>query len=108
MPEVLVASVTVVFGGAAGPERIAEGLLAHDEVTTVRINPHGAASGYRVDVVADTYELAAERAAGLAGTVAAEVDAEAEVVSVGLVRDADRVEVFRLGERGDELVWGER
>lgn len=110
-PHVLVASVTVVFGpggGHAEPEAVAAGLLDHDDVSTVRINAHGCASGYRVDVTGPSLQDAAGRASALATEVAARLDLSAEVVSVGLTRDYDRTEVFRIGDRGDELVWGER
>jgi hypothetical protein len=107
---VLVATVTVVFDARAGegaaPEQIAESLLSHDEVTTVRIGAHGRASGYRVDVAGDSYEAAVERARGIAGAVACRLDVEADVLSVGLVRDDERVEVFRVGQRGSDPVWG--
>jgi hypothetical protein len=109
--QLLVASVTVVFGpdgGHAEPEAVAAGLLDHDEVSTVRINAHGSASGYRVDVMGPSLEEAAGHASALAAEVAARLDLRAEVLSVGLTRDDDRREVFRIGDRGDELVWGER
>jgi hypothetical protein len=110
-PHVLVASVTVVFGqgaGQAGPEAVAAGLLDHDDVSTVRISAHGSSSAYRVDVTGLSLEDAAGRASALATEVAERLELSAEIVSVGLTRDQDRTEVFRLGERGDELVWGER
>lgn len=106
----LVATVVVVFAGEAGgpPEEVATALLEHEDVSTVRVNAHGDPSGYRVDVPDQQYEVASERASGIAEEVAERLDLTAEVLSVGLVRDSDRVEVFRAGERGDDLVWGKR
>ena len=110
-PSLLVATVTVVFAGPladATPEQVAASLLRHEDVSTVRIDDHGAASSYRVDVVGPVLEEAAERATALAEEVAGPLDLRAEVVSVGLMRDDDRTEVFRIGDRGEDLVWGER
>lgn len=110
---VLVATVTVVFGAtgaAAGPSpaRVAEELLAHDHVTTVRIGAHGRPSGFRVDVEGDDHAAAAAWAAGIAPDVATRLGLDAEVLAVGLVRDDVRVEVFRIGEGRGDPVWGER
>jgi hypothetical protein len=109
-PTILVATVTVVFAGRAGgpPEDVATALLEHEDVSTVRVNAHGDPSGYRVDVLDQRYEEASDRASGIAEEVARRLGLTAEVRSVGLVRDSDRVEVFRAGGRGDDLVWGER
>jgi hypothetical protein len=107
----LVATVTVVFAGApegAPPEAVAARLLREEDVSTVRIERHGRPSAYRVDVREASYEDAAERAAALAAEAADDLGLEAEVISVGLLRDDDRTEVFRVGERRDEEIWGER
>lgn len=107
------ATVTVVFTtrpevDAARPEDVAEALLDHDQVSTVRVNDHGAGSGYRVDVAAATCEDAGAQAADIAYAVAAHLGLAARIVSVGVVRDRDRVEIYRTGQRGEDLVWGER
>jgi hypothetical protein len=87
---------------------VAAALLDHDEVSTVRIGPHGAPSSFRVDVGAESHTLAAAEASAIAATVADELGLVADVVSVGLVTDDARVEVFRVGERGNEPAWGGR
>ena len=109
---VLVASATVVFapanGAAASPEDVAAALLAQEEVSTVRISAHGEASAFRVDVGAADHEAATDHAGELAHRVAHDLGLGADVVSVGLLREEDRVEVFRVGEAGDEPTWGKR
>ena len=69
--QVLVATVTAVFAAGAGdgeqagsPEELAAALLDHEDVTTVRVNAHGMASGYRVDVADDAPADAADSALG--------------------------------------------
>jgi hypothetical protein len=110
---VLVATVVAVFGDgdgrpAAEPAAVGQRLLAYEQVVTVRINAHGTPSAFRADVVAPTHHLGVQEASDLARAVAADLGLTVEVASVGLVRDGDRVELFRVGERGGELVWGDR
>jgi hypothetical protein len=110
--EVLVASVTVVFSArephAAGPTELAGALLEADAVSTVRIDRHGRLSTVRVDAVGDSYAQAARDAADLVEAVADDVGVRADVISVGLMTDDWRVEVYRAGAQLDEPVWGGR
>ena len=94
-PHVLVASVTVVFDGPVSPEQLAEGLLAREEVSTVRIHEHGAPSACRVDVPAGDHGAAADRAAHVVADVASGLGVDAEVLAVTLATDDEREEVFR-------------
>jgi hypothetical protein len=113
MPDVLVASVTAVFTpvetDAAGPAEIAEALLEREHVMTVRVGPHGGPSVYRVDVPGDgSHENAAAEASAVARAVAEDLGLSVDIVSVGLLTDETREEIFRAGTRIDEPVWGGR
>jgi len=94
---ILVATVTVVFDGTGGepaPERFADALLAEQRVTTVRVGDHGSRSVFRADVEAGEAGLdgAAATAASIAARVAAALGGRADVLSVALTTDADRIE----------------
>lgn len=111
MADALVAAVTVVYaaqpdGAGGSPEDVAATLLEQEAVSTVRVGAHGGASGFRVDVPARPHDEAVEYASAIAHDVAGACGLLADVLSVGLVRDRDRVEVHRTGPVGDELIWG--
>jgi len=107
---VLVASVTVVFSARPGadatrPGRVADALLARESVSTVHINPHGSPSGCRVDVAGESYALAVTQATDVVEAVAEALGLKAEVLSVGLVTDDDRVEIFRQNHKVAPAGW---
>ncbi len=106
------AAVTVVFDRlsllSAEPADVATQLLASEDVITVRVSAHGRPSGYRVDVTNRPVEEAAACATDICARVASELRLSSQVISVGLSRDDERIEIYRLGARGTDLVWGER
>lgn len=92
---VIVATVTAVFGVAdnTAAGEVADELLEHDEVVTVRIGRGGERSVYRVDVPAgdDAWQAAALRP-GEAVAAANGIDLEVIAVTTGDDYDAAQSE----------------